>query len=512
MKNRDYESIVRHGFEVLVLIPIAYLFVTGLIWITMFPEMPLFDTHVIVKQSPVKGIIMLAVFLLAMYLYSMLLSKVFNRINMNIVAIALTVFVMITALYWVLTVESFPWADPGTCYGLAYNYNNGDFSGSEPGTYIAFWPHQLGLITIWRVLLFAFGKEYISLRFIYAPLIGLLFYSGYKVTEYISNQNMIASFLYFWIFITCIPIFGYTIVPYGDLPSIALIMFASWMYVECMKKMSWWKAIFAFLALLVSFLYRNNSLIFFIGIAIVIGIKIIKDKKKVLILLGVLLTSLIVAKYSMPLMYHNYVSEEWKVPHSAWIAMGLEYETRGWWNAYPMQLMSDADNDTKLADTMAKKRLSEELEFYKDNPRKFFVFLNDKIQIQWNAPDMQCFNNGPIEFKSNNIMPFLYEHIGTLNVLRYMDVSQLYIYFGALVFIVCGFIDKKRDFLKYILLVGVFGGFLFTLFWEAKSRYVFEYYIALMPYASAGVALLVGFTHGKIKLFIKNIKDKKKDK
>lgn len=43
---------------------------------------------------------------------------------------------------------------------------------------------------------------------------------------------------------------------------------------------------------------------------------------------------------------------------------------------------------------------------------------------------------------------------------------------------------------KYALLIGVYGGFLFSLLWETKARYVFPYLLFLLPYAAAGIERL----------------------
>ena len=55
------------------------------------------------------------------------------------------------------------------------------------------------------------------------------------------------------------------------------------------------------------------------------------------------------------------------------------------------------------------------------------------------------------------------------------------------------FIVHKRwsNIENYLLLIGVFGGFLFTLIWEAKTRYAFPYYILMIPYAAIGIDLLL---------------------
>ena len=44
----------------------------------------------------------------------------------------------------------------------------------------------------------------------------------------------------------------------------------------------------------------------------------------------------------------------------------------------------------------------------------------------------------------------------------------------------------------YVLLIAVIGGVLFHELWEAKSRYVFPYFVMMIPMAADGLAKLAG--------------------
>lgn len=69
---------------------------------------------------------------------------------------------------------------------------------------------------------------------------------------------------------------------------------------------------------------------------------------------------------------------------------------------------------------------------------------------------------------------------------RFMNIYQLIIYGGIFVLL----IQKWKDFERieyFVLLIGVFGGFLFSLIWEAKTRYIFPYLLFMMPYAAVGL-------------------------
>ena len=79
-----------------------------------------------------------------------------------------------------------------------------------------------------------------------------------------------------------------------------------------------------------------------------------------------------------------------------------------------------------------------------------------------------------------------------------MNIYQILVYGGVLFLLA----EKRRQWTtieNYILLICVFGGFLFSLMWEAKTRYVFPYFIAMIPYGAAGVWALLEVLDRKIR-------------
>lgn len=73
---------------------------------------------------------------------------------------------------------------------------------------------------------------------------------------------------------------------------------------------------------------------------------------------------------------------------------------------------------------------------------------------------------------------------------RVMDVYQSLIYWGALLFLLL-MIRKKIPVEKLGLIIVVIGGFIFYIFWEAKSRYVFPYFMMMLPCACCGWDLFI---------------------
>ena len=76
---------------------------------------------------------------------------------------------------------------------------------------------------------------------------------------------------------------------------------------------------------------------------------------------------------------------------------------------------------------------------------------------------------------------------------KMMDSYQLLIYSLVLFLLIYTKRKKKKmDLEWYVLLIAVIGGVLFHELWEAKSRYVFSYFIMMIPMAAEGLGLLSG--------------------
>ena len=68
--------------------------------------------------------------------------------------------------------------------------------------------------------------------------------------------------------------------------------------------------------------------------------------------------------------------------------------------------------------------------------------------------------------------------------ISYCNAFQNLLYLGAFLF--CIFRKKGKSLPVYLGLIGVLGGFLFHMIWEANSRYIFLYSLLLLPYAARG--------------------------
>ena len=76
--------------------------------------------------------------------------------------------------------------------------------------------------------------------------------------------------------------------------------------------------------------------------------------------------------------------------------------------------------------------------------------------------------------------------------IHYCNIYQLLVYGGSLI---CLLVLRRRpkqggyaaELPFYVGMIAVLGGFLFHMVWEANSRYIFPYFLLLLPYASQGL-------------------------
>ena len=74
-----------------------------------------------------------------------------------------------------------------------------------------------------------------------------------------------------------------------------------------------------------------------------------------------------------------------------------------------------------------------------------------------------------------------------------MKEYQFLIYCGVLIYLIFELFDTKNvsPIEDYIGIVTILGGFLFSIIWEAKARYMFPYFVLMLPYAMLGCFRLV---------------------
>lgn len=449
-----------------------------------------------------RNLLFLVLALVVLAVLARLFQKLASQRNMNRLALLASALSIAISLYWVQSSGTYPRADQEFIWEQAQLFNAGDFSGLQPGGYVAIYQQQLGIITILRVLdhiapIFHIEGWYLFQLFS-ALTTGLLVYAGFRMVALITDHQYTAELLYLLLALVCAPMYLYTSFVYGESSSTAFSMLAAWMFLECWKKPRVSCLIVFYSSTVLALLLRTNTIIVFIAFAIVLLIRLLRTATLRQAVIGlVLLLAMLTPTALTNVLYGDKIPEESKtMPAILFVAMGTndDVPNAGWYNSYSYLLYQDCNYDPSSAYKEARGYLVGFWARCRENPAYAVDFYNRKISSQWNAPMYQCISmNSRVEGPQTKLVQDLYEGAGNQRLTDFMNIYQSLIYGGVLAFTVLG-LKKRFPLENYLLLVAVFGGFLFSVLWEAKARYVFPYFLLMIPYAAVGIgALTTGF-------------------
>ena len=153
-----------------------------------------------------------------------------------------------------------------------------------------------------------------------------------------------------------------------------------------------------------------------------------------------------------------------------------------------------SDYDKEKTSEYATEVLNERIEEFKNDPKMTYDFFRYKASEQWLDPYMDSVQMtiGEADYDS---IKLLYNSTVLKLMGFFMDGYQTFLFFFAFVYILlCIKGDKSLH--SFVLTVAFIGGFLFSLIWEAKGRYIFPFFVILIPAAS--IALDRSIDYGKV--------------
>lgn len=234
----------------------------------------------------------------------------------------------------------------------------------------------------------------------------------------------------------------------------------------------------------------------------------------------------------------------------SYLAMGMQEASRGcgWYNGFNIDTYDTAGMDTAIANEISRLAIDERLTYFREHPGYTADFYLHKHLSQW-ADGTYASRQATLATYGGRSAFFKEVYEGSLSggYIEWCNAWQNVLYLGVLVFCI-GSLKKRRkskvvghmadqtaghtegctadhmaDQLDadqlgadrhgadrhgadrlgadrhgadrlgadrlyiYVGLIAVLGGFLFHIFWEANSRYIFSYSLLLMPYCGAGI-------------------------
>lgn len=426
-----------------------------------------------------------------------LIGKIYDKfivnINKNIIFVTVCLISLAISLFWVTFVKAAPQGDQGMVCGYANAFNTGDFGGFKKGMYLSSNSWQLGMVSFLRIIFNIFGYDnWRAFQYISACMVPLIVFAGCKITRLLTDNNGKIEFYYLLFSVTCVPMYVYTLFVYGEIISTALALMAAWLMLSCINKFSWKKALAMGILLGVAVQLRKNVLIIVVAFMIVIILKLLCKWNWKTLVIGICIVGGVGLIHTVHWGWYadKIDPEAQSIPASLYIIMGLndDYGRPGWYNNYNYHVFAISDYDVETANAKAREDFNVYINLYRNDPDYFVEFFIRKMNAQWNVPMYQCFKMNDNFYEE--ISPFIadiYNGQGIGYALNSgMKMYQLVLYASVFVFVIIS-LNTKKNIEQYTLLIAVFGGFLFSLIWEAKPRYVFPYLLLMLPYGAIGI-------------------------
>lgn len=500
MKKLGNENFYSRVFAFLATILFGGLFCAALIYTGSNPI--IYDEFV---QLNFNNPLMVVSFLLLGALVLLGLNKLYESIIYKLPRnLLLAIFMaagLLVALSYTLTTATKAQADALSIAAVAAEVNAGISGVYAPDSYIGVYSHQLGFVTILRFFFKIFGEyNYKAIQVVFSFLVPLIMLSGAGIIRILMKENEKLSnrceFLYLVISFFCLPMYMYVLFIYGDIVYTALTILAAWILLSALDKFSVIKVLLFGLVCGLEYLCKSNSLIVFLAFGITLLISLTnsgKRKSSIFLLLSMIICLIAFPKIN-DAFYTSVMPGTDAMPSIAWVGMGMndDYGRAGWNNFYNQIAFAEAGYDGAQTKVRVMGDIRAILGVWAHNPLYMLDFFNRKINLQWNTPLYQglVMNNAFDPDLQSGIGKLVYSSFSLqLFLERFMKLYQLSMY--AVVSL--GLFIKRKEkkaISYYCLMIAVFGGFLFSLMWEAKTRYIFPYLIMTLPYFAMNAAYL----------------------
>lgn len=435
------------------------------------------------------------------------------RIILWMVLGAVMVWMEAAGLWWINSADRIPEGDQAFVYSAASYFQEGNFVFFQPGGYCEMFPYQLGLIALLELLFLVVGAwNYYAFQIICIQLIVGIVWLGYGIVRNMTERMSIA-LLYCILIACCLPLIFYSGWVYGDIPSIFFILLMFYMLLRYLKlrKKSYLAGIV--FAVTMAMLTRTNSLIVLIALCLAALVYVIQYRDKRLlaavlcaVLCPVLIQSAIYKMYEVRSGYEHSKG----IPFTATIVMGLQERNGayGWYNNYQKTVYFAEERDRDAANEVYLADLKERLTYMKENPSYAVKFVKEKVLSQWNQPLFQSAYFGtkvPGGYEPDwNVLADRISFLYYDTLLAFNDRLQFVIFVGMGSYFLFA-VRRNSNILRHTLAISIIGGFIFSIIWEAKSRYIFPYYIMMFPMAAVGYEQMLLTLRG---LFLHFLKDR----
>lgn len=398
-------------------------------------------------------------------------------------------------VWWVSNVPYRMEGDQAIVWQAAASALENNFIMYSFGGQMFIYPQQQGLAFLYEMLFRLTGSNSPQMiGYVNASLAPLTLFFGYQCVKESGGTSAALRFLP--LMMLCLPYIIYSPYVYGDIPSICYTFIMLWSVLRFVKTMRYRYGIVACAVAMLALLSRKNIWIFFIGMLIGMFYHAISNKSVKTVIVAICIV--LCASLSMAgIKQFNSMRSGYPVasgmPTILWVAMGVQYSEygAGYYNNYSKEVYNDSDFNNELAAAIGLQEVKDRIKIFLEYPDQCVMFFEEKMDSQWVNPlfesikftgtmDEEAFEKAPL------IVQDVYRGAGKDKVKQVCSMMMSVIYFFSFAGIVFRYF-KKKPIVEDIPLIVFVGGFLFSIIWEAKARYVFPYFVLLHIYAAYGL-------------------------
>lgn len=373
---------------------------------------------------------------------------------------------------------------------------NGNIDAFRPTGYMDIYPNQYGLGLLSYLASFIVGTyNYTFFRLVNVLCLVVL----YNELSLIGKQIGLGKTSQLLILLTGVffmPSTLYALYIYGNLAALTLSVLAVRLIVQAFEKNKALYAVLSCIAMFFSCVVKSNQMIFAVGIAIYCLFKSISVKNyKRLIVVPAMILCVWLSSF-IPLMAMRSLTGlplNGGVSYISYLAMGVQENDQnypGGYNGFNVdsyeQFGGNKEAQSEYAAQVYKESIAEMLE----EPAYLLNFFTRKQFHQWADPAYKaymCTQTNP----EHDTAQWFYEMIRPEHaypVLIALSFFQVIVWTGVVLSL--WFVKKQKHLEEALIMPLIFiGGFIFHTFWEAKSQYVFSYFVILFPISLLGLRL-----------------------
>lgn len=435
----------------------------------------------------------------AIYALSKLLGRLKikkeDKIKYFCLIIAFYIFIQIM---WINYVKVYPVADQRYVYDTAVSMYNGTNIEEFGHKYLELYPQQLTLASLWNVIFKVLHTtDYRVLQYINSIANAVTLVMIYLITKILSKKYDTNSKYPIIIYLCFLTIPALSTFVYGDEIGLALSMVAIYFVMKYTNNDKKYLCIISAIFMSFSYMVRMNNLIVFIAILIYLGLDLLKKKchkkellYKVLLIFGFIIIWVFPNQIIRSVLMNKYeLNKNNSFPTMGFIYLGILDGERGagWYDGYAAYY---AWNSIETAKDEYTKLTKERANYLITHPNELVKFYGNKTASMWAENTYalfwynQSFNSSYIDTEEDLQRDAKLREFQDI-ITIWQKAVIINIFLCTLVIIIQN--REKIDNDVLLLLLVFIGGVLFHILWEAKSRYIIPYIIALIPLISINI-------------------------